>query len=143
MLATEDPAAPTYAATATLPSEVTDVSGPLGRGGWGSIMKLTQLSPTADTGTLSLFFAGNESVTGLDDTTFLSRDVVTFVEDAGDTLGSNEGDNEITGVHVSDGDPGAQGILGAKARNLSNGEWRFFWTQQHGDNVTWEVTAAK
>ena len=28
--------------------------------------------------------------------------------------GKNEGDNEITGIHVSDGDPDANGILGAK-----------------------------
>ena len=26
----------------------------------------------------------------------------------------NDGDNEITGIHVSDGDPGKDGILGAK-----------------------------
>ena len=54
---------------------------------------------------------------------------------------TNEGDNEITGIHVSDGDPGKDGILGAKKpKSLrSNGDWRAFWTQQHGDNTTWEL----
>jgi len=51
----------------------------------------------------------------------------------------NEGDNEITGIHVSDGDPGIGGILGAKDPHLFHDGWRLFWTQQHGDNYTWEV----
>ena len=98
--------------------------------------------------------------------TFISRDQITFVEDAGATLhqqrnaldsgfvlnvdtnyanpsnqpirwlaegrdasatldaanggfGKNEGDNEITGIIVSNGDPGADGILGAKRRSRS------------------------
>jgi hypothetical protein len=51
----------------------------------------------------------------------------------------NEGDNEITGFHVSNGDPGASGLLGAaNPRPLRNG-WRVFYTAQHGDNVTWEI----
>lgn len=51
----------------------------------------------------------------------------------------NDGDNEITGIHVSDGDPGPGGILGAKRPRPFNGKWRVFYTQQHGDNVTWEI----
>ena len=51
----------------------------------------------------------------------------------------NEGDNEITGIHVSDGDPGRDGILGAKVPRLFHDGWRLFWNQQHGDNVAWEV----
>ncbi len=53
----------------------------------------------------------------------------------------NDGDNEITGIHVSDGDPGKKGILGAKKPKpfQNNGKWRVFWTQQHGDNNTWEL----
>jgi Alkaline phosphatase PhoX len=56
----------------------------------------------------------------------------------------NEGDNEITGIHVSDGDPSANGILGAKKPRpfAANSGWRAFWTQQHGDNVTWELIAS-
>ena len=53
--------------------------------------------------------------------------------------GFNDGDNEITGIHTSDGDPTVNGILGAKKPQLFGGGWRIFWTQQHGDNVTWEV----
>ena len=53
------------------------------------------------------------------------------------------GGNEITGVHVSDGDPSIDGILGAKIPQLfDNPNWRWFWTQQHGDNNTWEVIPA-
>jgi hypothetical protein len=51
----------------------------------------------------------------------------------------NDGDNEITGIHVSDGDPTAGGILGAKNPHPFDGTWRVFYTQQHGDNVTWEI----
>ena len=52
----------------------------------------------------------------------------------------NDGDNELTGVHVSDGDPTIGGILGAKVPQLNNSKWRWFYTQQHGDNATYEVT---
>ncbi len=51
----------------------------------------------------------------------------------------NEGDNEITGIHVSDGDPTVHGILGAKSPIPFHAGWRAFYTQQHGDNVTWEI----
>ncbi|WP_395659481.1 alkaline phosphatase PhoX [Nocardioides sp.] len=51
----------------------------------------------------------------------------------------NDKDNEVTGIHVSDGDPGAAGLLGAKVPNPAGATWRTFWTQQHGDNVTWEI----
>ncbi|HEX7526822.1 MAG TPA: hypothetical protein VF327_10975 [Gaiellaceae bacterium] len=159
-----------------------------GAGGWTSIFKLVQRDPSDNTGKLSLFYEGNESIAGLDNVTFISRNLVTFVEDAGDTLhtqrkaldsgfiwdvtkdyshgaqptrwlgegrdpsatldsanggfGKNEGDNEITGVHVSDGDPSPFGILGAKSPNVGDGHWRWFYTQQHGDNFTWEVLPA-
>jgi hypothetical protein len=53
--------------------------------------------------------------------------------------GYNDGDNEITGIHVSNGDPSTAGILGAQAPRMFSGAWRTFWTQQHGDNVTWEL----
>jgi hypothetical protein len=53
---------------------------------------------------------------------------------------SNDGDNEITGIHVSDGDPGAGGILGAKdPQPFGHSPWRVLFTQQHGDNQTWEL----
>ena len=52
------------------------------------------------------------------------------------TRTDNDGDNEITGVHVSDGDPTEGGLLGAKIPELNNPKWRWFCTQQHGDNAT-------
>jgi len=51
----------------------------------------------------------------------------------------NEGDNEITGIHVSDGDASVHGLLGAKRPRPFSDGWRVFYTQQHGDNVTWEI----
>jgi hypothetical protein len=43
------------------------------------------------------------------------------------------------GIHVSDGDPTPHGILGAKKPRPFDGAWRIFYTQQHGDNVTYEI----
>jgi len=54
----------------------------------------------------------------------------------------NDGDNEITGFHVSDGDPTTGGILGARKPNPFFDGWRVFYTQQHGDNNTWEIIPA-
>jgi hypothetical protein len=174
-------------------------------GGWDSVFKLTQKNPSASTGQLSIFFRGDQAHAGFDNVAFFSKNLVTFVEDAGDTLhsqrnaldsgfvfdatkdysnpanqpvrwlaegrdasatldsansgfGKNEGDNEITGIHVSNGDPSKNGILGAQIPQPwqsgggeddqgddndqgggSGGAWRVFYTQQHGDNPTYEV----
>jgi hypothetical protein len=155
-------------------------------GGWGSIMKLTQSSPNADTGHLTMFYKSDEAHSSLDNVAFLSKDLISFVEDAGDTLhtqrnaldsayafnvklnyanpanrpvrwlaegrdpsatldsansgfGKNEGDNEITGLHVSDGDTSVRGLLGTNVPNPRDPRWRWFYTQQHGDNPTYEV----
>ena len=43
---------------------------------------------------------------------------------------------------VSDGDPSVRGILGAKVPNVFGDGRRWFWTQQHGDNFTFEVLPA-
>jgi hypothetical protein len=56
-----------------------------------------------------------------------------------DTAFQNEGDNEITGTHISDGDPSPEGLLGARMPTPFENGWRFFYTQQHGENTTWEV----
>ena len=159
-------------------------------GGWGSLWKLQQSGPSAATGTLSIFYNGDETHAGFDNTTFLSKDTLAVVEDAGDTLhtqrnaldsgwafdvtadysqpgtapvrwlaegrdasatidaasggfGHNDGDNEITGAVVSNGDPTPGGILGAKNPNLFKAGWRWFYTQQHGDNPTYEVVSGQ
>jgi Bacterial protein of unknown function (DUF839) len=67
---------------ATSPENGNPTTGVGGAGRWGSIMKLTQTSPSANTGKLTLFFNCTEAISGLDNVTFLSRDRVTFVEDA-------------------------------------------------------------
>jgi hypothetical protein len=157
-------------------------------GGWGSLFKLEQSSPSAATGKISVFFKGTQAVSGLDNINFISRNTLGSVEDAGDTLhsqrnaldsgyafdvntdysaagvqpvrwlaegrdasatvdsgaspsgfGKNDGDNEITGFLVSDGNPDIEGVLGAKNPNLGDHKWRWFYTQQHGDNPTYEV----
>jgi hypothetical protein len=157
-------------------------------GGWGSVMRLSQSGPGANLGTLSLFYKADGAHSSFDNVTFLSKNVITFVQDAGDGLhtqqnaldsafafdvtkdysnpanqpirwlaegrdpsatldgsatptgfGKNDGDNEITGAVVSDGDPSVGGILGAEIPDLSDSRWRWFYTQQHGDNTTWEV----
>ena len=160
-------------------------------GGWGAIQKLTQSGPSADTGTLSLFYKSDGPHSGIDNVAFLSRNAISFGQDASDGVhttlgfdsafvwdvtldysdtsnqplrwlaqgrdpsatvdaanggfGKNDQDNEITGIHVSDGDPTAKGILGAKSPDLGRGDgsWRWFYTQQHGDNITWEVLLDK
>ena len=69
------------------------------------------------------------------------RDASATLDAANGGFGKNDGDNEITGLHVSDGDPGKDGILGAKDPHAfeATASWRWFYTQQHGDNVTYEV----
>jgi hypothetical protein len=52
---------------------------------------------------------------------------------------NNEGDNEITGMHISNGDADKDGILGARIPRPFHGGWRVFYTDQHGDNRTWEI----
>ncbi len=157
-------------------------------GGFGAVLILKQSSPSANTGKLSLLYKSDAVHSSFDNVTFISRNKVAFVEDAGDTLHAqrneldsgyildmradysnasiepvrflaegrdasatldsqfggmsgfqNEGDNEITGIHVSDGDPTPNGLLGAKIPHLFQQNWRMFYTQQHGDNVTWEI----
>jgi secreted PhoX family phosphatase len=51
----------------------------------------------------------------------------------------NDGDNEITGIHVSNGDPRVTGLLGYLAPKPFVAGWRMFYTQQHGDNQTYEI----
>jgi Bacterial protein of unknown function (DUF839) len=157
--------------------------------GWGGVYRLVQNDPRADHGKLNLFYKGDKAHTGLDNVTFVDRDHVSFVEDAGSTLHNqrnaldsaylfdvrvdyskgaqpvrfvaegrdeaatedalliavpssgfqNDDDNEITGIHMSNGDPGVNGILGAQVPTPFRDGWRLFWTQQHGQNPTWEI----
>jgi hypothetical protein len=67
------------------------------------------------------------------------RDPGAALDSANGGFGKNDQDNEITGVHVSDGDTSVGGILGAKNPQLFRAGWRWFWTQQHGDNFLFEV----
>ena len=172
----------------TSPENGDPVTGIGGSGGFGSIMKLTQKSPSAKTGKLTLFYGGTKAANSFDNVAWLSDQRITFLEDAGETMhgqrnaldsgfvfdadkdyskaknrpvrwiaqgrdasatidaanggfGKNNTDNELTGATVSDGDPGVKGILGQKQPRLfdGDGKWRWFYTQQHGDNVTYQV----
>ena len=154
-------------------------------GGWGSVFKITQSDPSADSGHLTIFYKADAAHAAFDNIAFLSDDQVTFVQDQGEGLhgvegfdsgfvfdvnkdysdsanqpvrwlaqgrdpsatldaanggfGKNDQDNEITGTTVSNGDSRPGGILGAKIPHLFKDGWRFFYTQQHGDNATYEV----
>lgn len=55
----------------------------------------------------------------------------------------NDGDNEITGIHVSDGDASEGGLLGAKVPAPGQDGWRVFYTRQHGHNETYEISLKK
>ena len=157
-------------------------------GAFGGVFKIVlPAGPSANTGFLSLVYAGDLAHGGFDNITFAGTNDLLVVEDAGDTahtqraaldsgyvldvsknyadpanqplrflaegrdasatldaytagLNSN-GDNEITGIHVSDGDPSVRGMLGAKVPTPFFHGWRIFWTQQHGDNNLWEIVS--
>jgi hypothetical protein len=67
------------------------------------------------------------------------RDASATIDSACGSACGNDGDNEITGIHASNGDPTSNGVLGEKAPRLFKEGWRLFYTRQHGDNVTFEI----
>ena len=71
------------------------------------------------------------------------RDASATIDSANGGFGKNEGDNEITGIHVSDGDPTAGGSSAPRTPHRGSDGWRWFYTQQHGDNPTYEVLRIK
>jgi hypothetical protein len=154
-------------------------------GALGGVFKLSQRSPSADTGRLTIFYESDVAHSGFDNIQFWNESKLVVVEDAGerlhgqrnaldsgyifdvradysnaanqpvrflaqgrdpsavyDNLTKGSGDNEITGIHVSDGDPTPNGVLGAKIPNPFKDGWRVFYTQQHGDNITYEIIPA-
>jgi hypothetical protein len=70
------------------------------------------------------------------------RDASATIDASFGGFGKNDGDNELTGVYASDGDITKNGILGAKQPQMFRAGWRWFYTQQHGDNPTYEVVPA-
>jgi secreted PhoX family phosphatase len=66
----------------------------------------------------------------------LGRDTVATAT----VLGGADGDNEPTGLHVSDGDTSIRELLG---RRLETEETRWFVTQQHGMNQVFEILPAE
>jgi hypothetical protein len=67
-----------------------------------------------------------------------ARQDVHLREDFSPSLTHNDGDNEVTGIHVSNGSTSPFGLLGAIEPGRGPG-WRVFWTQQHGANITYEI----
>lgn len=63
-----------------------------------------------------------------------------FIAEGRDATATASGDNEITGIHISDGDATTAGLLGTAVPTPFVDGFRVFWTQQHGDNITWELT---
>ena len=88
-----------------------------------------------------LFDTATSYSAGLQPVRFLAqgRDASATVDSACGPACGNDGDNEITGIHASNGDPTANGVLGEKPPKLFDGNWRLFYTRQHGDNVTFEI----
>jgi hypothetical protein len=80
------------------------------------------------------------SVDGVQPVRFLAegRDASATLDSATSGLSSNA-DNEITGIHVSNGDASIKGLFGAQEPTLFRNGWRLFWNQQHGDNNSWEI----
>jgi hypothetical protein len=70
-----------------------------------------------------------------------SATIDSALSDAGTPGYQNEGDQEITGIHVSDGDASVDGLFGKKKPNPFHDGWRIFFTHQHGDNVTSEIVS--
>jgi hypothetical protein len=72
----------------------------------------------------------------------LGRDSASTVDahlsDAATPGYQNEGDNEPTGLHVSDGDPTLGGLIGTHEPDPAKVRW--FLTQQHGLNRVYEIT---
>jgi hypothetical protein len=68
----------------------------------------------------------------------LGRDSASTVDAhlAGTAGFQNDGDNEPTGLHVSDGDPTLAGLVGT-AKPKTSARW--FFTQQHGLNRVYEI----
>ncbi|MDR3474195.1 MAG: DUF839 domain-containing protein [Devosia sp.] len=155
-------------------------------GGFGGVLRLTQKSPSAETGRISTILRGDAAHSGFDNLSFLDGNQLLVVEDAGDKLHQqrnafdqafavdvtadystasptrflaqarddlatldesfqgkdgfqNDGDNEITGIHVSNGDATVAGLIGTTAPTPFANGWRVFYTRQHGRNITFEI----
>jgi hypothetical protein len=77
-------------------------------------------------------------VNGRDDAATVDSALLAKAEENGF---QNDGDNEITGIHISDGDASVAGLIGAKEPTPFANGWRVFYTRQHGNNETYEITA--
>ncbi|HET7477689.1 MAG TPA: alkaline phosphatase PhoX [Dermatophilaceae bacterium] len=88
-----------------------------------------------------LSYAARQPVRVLAEGRDASATIDSGLRDAGTPGFQNDGDNEITGIHVSNGDASRFGLLGAQIpRPFQAGTgWRVFYTAQHGNNVTYEV----
>jgi len=73
----------------------------------------------------------------------LGRDPLSFIDsqmlDAATPGFQNDGDNEPTGLHVSNGSATVDGLLGRREQPGA----RWFITQQHGMNRVWEIVGTK
>jgi hypothetical protein len=86
---------------------------------------------------------------------YASKDAIRFLAQGRDDMATidsaflgkegyqNDGDNEITGIHVSDGNPTVEGLIGTAVPTPFENGWRIFYTRQHGRNITFEITKAE
>jgi hypothetical protein len=152
--------------TDSLSGDVVDLAE---RGAWGSIFRV-DLNSDRSSGTISVFVLGDSTHNSFDNVTFADSFQLLTTEDRGNTLHTElntldsvwaysingmfaplrfialgrdatseaEGeDNEPTGMYVSGGGSHLGDMYGTPF-SLSNA--RAFFTQQHGDNVLYEIT---
>lgn len=67
------------------------------------------------------------------------RDPIAALSQTLGKYGLSDDENELTGITVSDGDPGPGGLLGAKLPHPFHGGWHVFYTLQHGQGNLYEV----
>ena len=116
-------------------------------GGFGAVLKLTQSSPSADHGTLSLLYRGDPAHACFDNMAFWDDDHAVFVEDCGDTLHAQR--NALDSAFMLDmradySDPANQPLrIIAQGRDPSaTNDSAFLGAtgfQNDGDNMTWEI----
>src|SRR5262249_23327748 len=61
-----------------------------------------------------------------------------------ESAGAGEEDNEPTGLHVSDGESSPRRLLGMSSTNMGHRDrFRWFVTQQHGENIVYEIVETR
>lgn len=156
-----------FDATGDTDADAGNVAALAARGSWGSIFRV-DFPGGGDNGQISIFVLGDQDHASFDNLAFVGK-ILLAAEDRGDTLHDQlnkldsiwaydlssgddfrlvalgrhasalvapKEDNEPTGLHYSDGAATIKSMIGGP---VSPGAGRLFFTEQHGDNVLWEM----